>query len=86
MKPTSQITDPPEKEFKAVMEQLWQLSATELANGIRDKDFSAREVVGSVLDRVAAKNPELNAITVEFPEEAVAAANAADAAIGREKT
>ncbi|MCS5681657.1 MAG: amidase family protein, partial [Acidimicrobiales bacterium] len=60
------------------MDELWRLSATELAQGIRDKNFSASEVVRSVLDRVAEKNPDLNAITVEFPEEALAAAATAD--------
>ena len=63
------------------MEKLWQLSANDLASGIREKKFSAREVVASVLERIAAKNPELNAITVEFPEEALSAADAADEAI-----
>ena len=63
------------------MEELWQLSATELAQGIREKTFSVSEVVGSVLDRVAAKNSDLNAITVEFPDEALAAAAAADQSI-----
>ena len=60
------------------MEELWQLSATELAQGIKEKSFSVSEVVGSVLDRVAAKNSDLNAITVELPDEALAAAAAAD--------
>ena len=68
------------------MEKLWQLSANDLANGIREKKFSAREVVSSVLERIAAKNPELNAITVEFPEEALSAADAADEAIAAGQT
>ena len=37
------------------MEKLWQLSANDLASGIREKNFSAREVVSSVLERIAAK-------------------------------
>jgi len=73
----SPTTDVQEKGFETV-DELWRLSATELARGIRDKNFSASEVVRSVLDRVAEKNPALNAITVEFPEEALAAAAAAD--------
>ena len=79
---SSPTTDVQEKGFKTV-DELWRLSATELAQGIRDKNFSASEVVRSVLDRVAEKNPDLNAITVEFPEEALAAAALAPARGGR---
>ncbi|MEC7827993.1 MAG: amidase [Actinomycetota bacterium] len=63
------------------MEELWRLSAAEMAAGIRDRTFSATEVADSVLDRVADKNPELNAITVEFPEQVRAEATAADDAL-----
>lgn len=65
------------------MTDLWKLSARDLAQGIREKDFSATEVVESVLNRIAAKNPDLNAITVEFPEQALAAAADADAGLAR---
>ncbi len=63
------------------MDDLWRLDAHELAAGVRTKLYSAREVVESVLNRIAEKNPELNAITVEFPDEAMAAAEAADGAV-----
>ena len=68
------------------MTNLWKLSARDLAQGIREKDFSATEVVESVLGRVAVKNPDLNAITVEFPEQALAAAADADAALAHGDT
>ena len=80
--PNSPTIDLQQEGFEEVtMEELWQLSATELAQGIKEKSFSVSEVVGSVLDRVAAKNSDLNAITVEFPDEALAAAAAADESI-----
>ena len=63
------------------MDDLWRLDAHELAAGVRTKLYSAREVVESILNRIAEKNPELNAITVEFPDEAMAAAEAADGAV-----
>ena len=44
------------------MTPLWQLSAVDQAAGIRIGDFSSTAVVESVLERVAQKNPELNAI------------------------
>ena len=67
------------------MEKLWQLSANDLASGIREKKFSAREVVFQFLNE-SLQNPELNAITVEFPEEALSAADAADEAIAAGQT
>ena len=53
--PNSPTIDLQHEGFEEVtMEELWQLSATELAQGIRETTFSVSEVVGSVLDRVAA--------------------------------
>ena len=53
------------------MSELWRLSAREIVHGIQKKEFSATEIVEAVLGRIAEKNPELNAITVEFPEQAL---------------
>jgi amidase len=63
------------------VEELWKLSAAEIAIGIKEGTFSATEVTQSVLSRINDKNPELNAITVEFPEEALTAAAQADEAL-----
>ncbi|MBM46800.1 MAG: amidase [Acidimicrobiaceae bacterium] len=63
------------------MEELWKLSAAEITIGIKEGTFSATEVTQSVLSRINDKNPELNAITVEFPEEALTAAAQADEAL-----
>ena len=43
-------------------QEICWLSATELAEGIRNKRFSSQEVVQAHLDRIAALNPTLNAI------------------------
>lgn len=68
--------------IKAVdMEKLWKLSASEIAFGIEEGEFSASEVAESVLSRIDEKNPELNAITVQFPEQVLAAAAQADEAV-----
>ena len=61
--------------------KLWRLSATELAAGIRNRHYSSREVVESVLARIAALNPDLNAIVYDDSEEALAQADQADAAV-----
>src|SRR4051795_12827865 len=60
---------------------MWGRTATELAAGIRDGAFSAREVMEAHLERIAAVNPRVNAIvTLVEPEQALAAADAADRA------
>ncbi len=59
--------------------ELWQLDATDLARSIRLGVASAREATASVLARIDAVNPRLNAIVRRLDEEALAAADAADA-------
>src|SRR3954464_7010345 len=57
---------------------MWQRTATELAAGIRAGEFSAREVMASHLERIAAVNPRVNAIvTLLDPELALKAADEA---------
>jgi len=65
------------------MTDYWKLSAVELAAGIRRRDYSATAVVASVLERIRAVNPKLNAITVDCSADARADAARADAAIER---
>src|SRR4051794_3989634 len=48
---------------------------------IRDREVSSREVVQAHLDRIEAVNPALNAIVRLLPDEALAAADAADRAV-----
>ncbi|HUG45973.1 MAG TPA: Asp-tRNA(Asn)/Glu-tRNA(Gln) amidotransferase subunit GatA [Sphingomicrobium sp.] len=59
------------------MTDLTALSIAELRDGIRSGDFSAREVAETYNAAVAAARG-LNAYTVETPEDALAAADAAD--------
>ncbi len=61
----------------------WTLTASALARGIADGHLSAREAVGSVLGRLEAVNPELNAVVQRMDDEALAAADAVDAARAR---
>ena len=63
--------------------ELWQLDATELAHLIRTGRASAREAVQSCLGRMDAVNPALNAIVRRMDDEALAAADAADAVRAR---
>jgi len=57
---------------------MWEMSASELAAGIRARRFSSREVVEAALARIDAVNPRVNAIVTLDPEGALAAAGAAD--------
>src|SRR5262245_65033835 len=63
------------------MSELWRYGAVELATMIRNREVSSREVVQAHLDRVAAVNPHLNAIVRLLPDQALAAADAADAMV-----
>jgi amidase len=59
---------------------LWQWDAVELAAAIRTRKISSREAVQAVLQRLDAVNPVLNAVTVLLADQALAAAERADAA------
>ena len=63
--------------------ELWRWDAVELAAAIRMRTISSREAVQSVLERLEAVNPAINAVTVVLGEPALAAADAADAAVKR---
>ncbi len=59
------------------------LSATELADLIRNRELSSEELLRHYLDRVDRYNPEINAIVVDLRGEAIERAREADAAIAR---
>ena len=63
------------------MSELWRKGAVELAAMIRGGEVSSREVVQAHLDRIAAVNRDVNAIVRLLPDEALAAADAADRAV-----
>jgi aspartyl-tRNA(Asn)/glutamyl-tRNA(Gln) amidotransferase subunit A len=59
------------------------LSLTEIAKAIAQKRFSSREATKSCLDRIAQWQPHLNAFLAIEADEALAAADAADAALAK---
>jgi amidase len=61
-------------------DDLWRLDATELARLIRLGQVSSREATQSCLSRLHAVNPAINAVVRVLEKEALAAAEAADAA------
>ena len=60
------------------MNEIWQLSATELARRIALRELSSAEVVNAHLARIDAVNPALNAVVRVLAEEARAGAVLAD--------
>ena len=65
------------------MSELWRWTATALADGIRAGAVRSRDAVQSCLARVQAVDPGLHAAVEVLEREALAAADAADAAVRR---
>lgn len=65
------------------MEDLWRLSATDVAAAVKAKKISAKEAAQSALSRLDAVNPRINAVIDHRPDEVLAQAAAVDAAISR---
>ena len=62
------------------VKDLWRWGAAELARAIRAREISSREAVESCLARIEAVNPRINAIVDLMADEALRAADKADAA------
>ncbi len=65
------------------MNDLWRLSATDLAARIRSRHVSAREAATAALTRLDAVNPAINAVVDHRPDEVFAQADSIDAKIAR---
>lgn len=57
---------------------VWQWPAAEIAAAVRQRDISCKEVAASVLARIEAVNPRINALTDVLTHEALQNAEAAD--------
>ncbi|SHK83031.1 amidase [Bradyrhizobium lablabi] len=65
------------------MQDIWRLSAQDLAALIKSKKVSAKEAAEAALARLDAVNPRLNAVVDHRPADVLAQASVIDAAIGR---
>ncbi len=63
--------------------QLHTMGLAELAQGLRNGEFSSREIVSDLLGRIVASQPDLNSFITVTADEALAAADLADAAIAQ---
>ncbi|MFO1061539.1 MAG: amidase [Dongiaceae bacterium] len=66
--------------FRHLPAEPWRWDAVDLAEAIRLGALSSREATQACLDRLAAVNPQVNAVVAVLGDEALAAAEAADAA------
>src|SRR5215475_1081234 len=65
------------------MQDLWRLSAADLAALVKSKKVSAKEAATSALARLDAVNPRINAVVDHRPDDVLKQAAAVDAAIAR---
>jgi amidase len=70
-------------QTEQAMQELWRLSAADLASLIRSKKISAHEAATASLARLDAVNPAINAVVDHRPEDVLKQAAAVDAAIAR---
>ncbi|MER5253022.1 amidase [Streptomyces sp. NPDC002855] len=68
-------------ETRSPAAELWQRTATDLADAIRRREISSAEVVRSCLARIEETNPRLGALVDIRPDEALADARRADRAV-----
>src|SRR4051812_6469616 len=61
-------------------DQIWRWSAADIAAAINRGKISSMEATRSCLDRIAAANPEINAVVKVLADEAIASAEALDRA------
>src|ERR1043165_1202752 len=65
------------------MQDLWRLSAAEMASLVKSKKVSAKEAATAALARLDAVNPKINAVVDHRPEDVLAQAASVDAKIAR---
>jgi len=70
-------------QTELAMEDLWRLSAADLAALIKSKQVSAKQAATAALTRLDAVNPSINAVVDHRPEDVLAQAAAIDAGIAR---
>ncbi len=63
--------------------EIWRWEAVQIAKAVAKREISAREAVGSCIERMHKVNPALNAVTMDLSAQALAEATAIDAAIAR---
>ena len=68
------------------MTAFYKYSAAEISNGIKQKQFSARDVIESALSRLDSVNPSINAVIDTYHGDALANADRIDHCIARDES
>ena len=68
------------------MTAFYKYSAAEISNGIKQKQFSARDVIESALYRLDSVNPSINAVIDTYHGDALANADRIDHCIARDES
>ncbi|MGY4310930.1 Asp-tRNA(Asn)/Glu-tRNA(Gln) amidotransferase A subunit family amidase [Bradyrhizobium sp. JR3.5] len=71
------------REAEYLLQDLWRLSATDLADLIKSKKVSAKEAAEAGLARLDAVNPKINAVVDHRRDDVMAQAASIDAAVAR---
>src|SRR5260370_14800951 len=71
------------REAGATSEELAYRTADDLVKAIAGRQVSSRELVDSAISRIETLDPKINAVVVRDFERALAAADAADAALAK---
>src|SRR6202051_2519600 len=72
-------------QTELAMEDIWRLSAKDIAALIKSKKVSAKEAASAALARLDAVNPSINAVVDHRPDDVLAQAGAIDAAIAAQQ-
>lgn len=65
------------------MDDIWRLTAADLAGRVARREVSAREAARAALGRLEAVNPAINAVVAHRPDDVLAQADAVDAGLSR---
>ena len=68
------------------MTAFYKYSAAEISNGIKQKQFTARDVIESALSRLDSVNPSINAVIDTYHGDALANADRIDHCIARDES
>src|SRR4051812_26874971 len=74
---------PPSKDHMSDRNELWKLSAADIARRVREREISAEEVARCALARLDEVNPQINAVVEHRPDEVLERARRIDESIAR---
>ena len=68
-----------------LVNDLWRLSAADIAAKVKSRELSASEVIAQSIQRLEQVNPKINAVVQQMPQQAMAQAKQIDSAVAQGK-